>query len=199
MLDADTLGQARLYALKRLERELSPGLLYHGLAHSRDDVVPAAERLADGEGIRGEALYLLLTAAWFHDLGFIEQRADHEMASARLAAEILPSLGYGAAQIQTIQGIVLATVVPQAPATILENIMADADLDVLGREDFMRRNDHLRRELAFFGQEFTDAEWWAGQLQFVLSHTYFTASACALRDAGKLRNIAALQQLLTRL
>lgn len=47
-------------------------------------------------------------------------------------------------------------VVPQPLKTILEEIMADADLDVLGRDDIMYRNNSLRRELTYFGQEFTD-------------------------------------------
>ena len=72
--------------------------------------------------------------------------------------------------------------------------MADADLDVLGREDFMSRNCDLRHELAHYGQEFTDAQWFSGQLKFVENHTYFTTSACVLRDAGKMKNVAELKK-----
>ena len=50
--------------------------------------------------------------------------------------------------------------------------MADADLDVLGRDDFMLCNNNLRNELALLGQEFSDFEWCASQLQFLKSHTY---------------------------
>ena len=78
-------GQARQYALHRLEKELSPNLLYHGRAHTRDDVIPSVEQLARMEGIRGASLYLLRTSAWFHDLGFVEQPAYHEMIGARIA------------------------------------------------------------------------------------------------------------------
>ena len=93
----------------------------------------------------------------------------------------------------------MATVVPQGPVTILEQILADADLDVLGRDDFMLRNGNLRRELAFFGQEFTDAQWFSGQLKFVGTHTYFTASARALRDAGQVKNVADLKKKLAEI
>ena len=193
-MDKYNFEQAKQYALQRLQKELSPGLYYHGLIHTIDDVVPATEKFAEGEGVNGESLNLLLTAAWFHDLGFIEVRVGHEVVGARIASEVLPGFGYSEEQIQIVKGIIMATVVPQSPLTILERIMADADLDVLGRDDFMLRNSNLRREQAFFGQEFTDPQWFSGQLKFVESHIYFTASARALRDAGQVKNVADLRK-----
>ncbi len=198
-MDTYNFEQAKQYAIDRLEKELSPGLYYHSLLHTTDDVVPAAAKFAEGEGIQGEDLELLLTAAWFHDLGFIEIRAGHEVVSARFASDVLPGFGYSAAQIEIIKGIIMATVVPQSPKTILEQIMADADLDVLGREDFLPRNLNLRRELAFFGQEFSDTQWFSGQLKFVESHTYFTAAARALRDAGQIKNVDELKKKLAEI
>jgi uncharacterized protein len=188
------LEQARQYARSRLEKELSPGFYYHSLRHTVEDIVPAAERLAQGEGAQGEPLDLLLTAAWFHDLGFVEARAGHEGVAVRLAAEVLPGYGYTPAHVETIQGIILATVIPQSPTTLLQQILADADLDVLGRDDFMACNHNLRRELAFFGQVVSDQQWYAGQLRFVESHAYFTATARTLRNAGQEKNVGELKR-----
>jgi len=195
-MNAHNFEQSRRYALQRLERELSPNLLYHGIAHTRDDVVPAVETLAHMEGITGEALLLLLTAAWFHDLGFIEQATHHELISARYAVEVLPGFGYTAEQIEIIHWIIYATILPQDPTTILETIMADADLDVLGRDDFMRSEGNLRHELALAGKEYSDAEWYNGQIKFLEGHSYFTRSAHTLRDTGQKKNIAKLKLLL---
>ena len=199
MLNSQIFEQARKYAEHRLEHELSPGLLYHGIEHTRMEVVPAVERLAGWEGIRGESLYLLLTAAWFHDLGYVEQALYHELIGARIAVQVLPSYGYTEDQVEIVRWAILATALPQLPRSRLEEVLTDADLDVLGREDFMRRNGDLRRELAFLGNEFTDAEWCAGQLKFVEGHTYFTASARLSRDAQKSLNIAALRTVLAGL
>jgi len=193
-MDKQNFEQAKQYALQRLEQELSPNLLYHGVAHTRDDVVPAVETFANMEGVTGEAFFLLLTAAWFHDLGFIETRTGHETVSTRFASEVLPGFGYNEEQIQIIRGIIMATVAPQDPHTLLEQIMADADLDVLGRDDFMVCNNNLRRELAFFGQEFSDTQWFSGQLEFVEAHTYFTGVARALRNTGQQKNVAKLKK-----
>jgi uncharacterized protein len=188
--------QARQYAERRLEQELSPNLVYHRLAHTREEVVPAVETLAAMEGVKGESLNLLLTAAWFHDIGHIEESANHESIGARIATEVLPSFGYTQDQVEIVRGAILATVLPQSPTVLLEEILADADLDVLGRENFMQRNADLRRELAFLGTEFTDEQWFSGQLKFLEGHKYFTASARSLRDTQKILNMNELRKTL---
>jgi len=74
--------------------------------------------------------------------------------------------------------------------------MADADLDVCGREDFLDRNQFLRAELVNVGLASTDREWYGDQLRFLQLHRYWTAAARALRDKQKQANIAALTELL---
>jgi uncharacterized protein len=198
-MNSQNFEQARQYAEKRLERELSPKLVYHGIRHTRQEVVPAVETLADMEGVKGKSFYLLLTAAWFHDLGFVEQALYHELISARIAVQILPSFAYRKNEVEIVRWAILATALPQAPTSLLEEILVDADLDVLGRQDFMQRNKDLRRELALLGKAFTDRQWYTGQLKFVEGHKYFTASARSLRDTQKLLNIAGLKQTLEEL
>ena len=188
-------GAAR-YALRRLERELLPGFCYHSIVHTRDDVVPAVEKLAALQGVEGEELLLLRTAAYYHDLGFVEQRAAHEAVGVQIAERVLPYFGYGPAQIEVISGLIMATRLPQSPRTPLERLLADADLDILGREDFLPRNKALRDELAGFGQLFSDQQWYRDQLRFVQTHNYWTQAAHALRDEQKLRNCEKLNDLL---
>jgi uncharacterized protein len=189
--------QAMSYAYKLLTRKLPTTLTYHSLTHTRDDVVPAVERLANMMGVGGEDLVLLRTAACFHDTGFVEQRDEHEAASARIAARILPRFGYTSHQIRAIAGMIMATRLPQTPRTPLEQILADADLDSLGRADFLRTSQALRSELAAFGADISEAAWYERQLAFLGSHRYFTPAACTLRDAGKRRNIALLEKLIS--
>lgn len=191
--------QARRYAENRLEQELSPNLHYHGILHTRDEVVPAVELLAAMEGITGRSLILLCTAAWFHDLGYVESALHHELISARIAAQVLPTFGYTAEDVEVVRWAILATALPQAPKSRLEEVLTDADLDVLGREDFMQRNRDLRSELGLLGKEFTDEQWYAGQIKFLEGHTYFTKSAHSLRDAQKMLNLQELKKKLSGL
>lgn len=191
MPDPDFAGAAA-YALARLQAELAPLYTYHNLAHTRDEVIPAVARLAAREGVRRADRRLLHTAACFHDLGFIQSPHDHEATSARLAAALLPGFGFTPPQVAAIAGMILATRLPQQPQTLLEAILADADLDVLGRADFPARNAALRAEVAALGAPPSDAAWYCGQWRFLAGHHYFTASARALRDTQKLVHLRAL-------
>lgn len=188
--------KAREYALERLERELHSYLYYHSLGHTRDDVVPAVKLLAASQGVTDIDLLLLLTGAYFHDIGYIEKMQDHEMISARIASEALPGFGYSPDQVEIIRRIIMATKLPQSPQTLLEEIMADADLDVLGRDDFQKRSQDLRAELAALGIPNSDETWYRSQLAFLQAHHYFTPAAHRLRDEKKGKNIAALVDLL---
>lgn len=183
---------ARRYALQRLETELPAVLVYHSVAHTRDDVVPAVERLAEREGVQDEDLLLLRTAAWYHDLGFVEDETGHEEIGARIARQVLPRFGYSPAQIETVCGIIVATRLPQTPTTHLQQIMADADLDLLGRDDFWMLNQALRDEEAALGQPHTDEEWYGSQLAFLQAHHYFTPAARELRGEGKEHHVRAM-------
>ncbi len=191
-MSAPDFERAKQYALERLERELPETLYYHSVEHTRDDVVPAVARLAEMEGVEGAELLLLLTAAFYHDIGFIEQYNDHESASIRIASEALPHFGYTAEQIETISGMIMATRLPQSPQNLLEEILADGDLDNLGRDDFNERSQALRAELEALGVEQSEQEWHQRQLDFIQSHRYFTEAARRLRDAKKAENVKEL-------
>ncbi len=198
-MNSQNFEQARQYAEQRLEQHLPSHFVYHGIGHTRDEVVPAVEALAAMEGITGTSLLLLRTAAWYHDLGYIENPVHHELIGARMATEILPSFGYKPDHVEIVRWAILATALPQSPNNLLEQILTDADLDVLGQPAFMRRNEDLRRELGSLGKQFTDEQWYNQQLKFIEAHQYFTASAHTLRDPQKTVNINTLKEALQEL
>ncbi len=187
---------ARHYAIERLTHELASELTYHSIWHTRDDVVPSVELLARHSDVTGDDLMLLRTAAYYHDIGFIERRDEHEAIGVRIAAATLPDYGYTSDELQIISGIIMSTRLPQSPHTLLEQLLADADLDVLGRTDFLQRNQALRAELACYGTIVSDATWYRSQIQFLNQHHYCTTAATELRHAGKQHNLATLQKLL---
>jgi len=186
--------RAREYVLMRLEQELPPNLFYHGIHHTRDDVLPAVARLAAMARLSKRQTLLLKTAALFHDIGFIEQYEMNEPVAIRIAAETLPSFGYTPKEIQNVQHIIAATQMPQTPNGPLENMMCDADLDSLGREDYFIISGNLRKEQESRGYVVSDRDWFENQLVFLSKHQYFSPQAHALRDAGKQKNIEAVLQ-----
>lgn len=186
---------AKAYALERLRRDLPASLQYHTLWHTQDEIVPRTEWLGRHEGLSSEAMVLVGTAAHFHDIGFVTTCIEHEDAGARIVAEVLPHFGYRPDHIQTIQRIIYATRLPQSARNLLERIMADADLDVLGRDDYLVRNAALRAEKAALGITYADHVWFPDQLLFLKRHQYFTQVAATQRGPGKRRNLRQMQSI----
>lgn len=191
--------QAKMYVVRRLSEGLPPTLYYHNLAHTLEDVLPAAERLAHEAGIAPSDLLLLRTAALYHDMGYLLQYYDNERIAAQIAAETLPQFGYAPEQVQQIQELILATHVPQAPKNLLEALLCDADLDSLGREDFPDTNRRLRLELAVHVKPVPLESWLVQQLHFLSQHQYWTPYAKKLRQVGKQRNLQFIRETLSAL
>ncbi|MDF7818320.1 HD domain-containing protein [Runella sp. MFBS21] len=173
------------YILEKLKKNLSPTLTYHGYHHTID-VAEAVLKIASSEGIEEEEpLILLKTAAFYHDLGFITTYRGHEEESCRIANLTLPSFGYSNPQIEKICGMIMATKIPQTPLTHLEQIIADADLDYLGRDDFWPIAHSLYEELREREMVPNIETWNQIQVKFLSSHQYWTASAQYWRKAKK--------------
>jgi class 3 adenylate cyclase/ligand-binding sensor domain-containing protein/predicted metal-dependent HD superfamily phosphohydrolase len=176
------------HVLKMLENGLEPNLYYHSLNHTKD-VVKSVERLALLEGVTDEGLFLLKTAAIFHDAGFLESYQHNEPIGARMAEEILPQYGYTEDHIQTIKDLIFVTQIPHKPTNKLQEIICDADLDYLGRNDFEEIADKLRRELKERKIISSDKKWDEIQISFLRQHKYFTKTAIETRQKNKEKNI----------
>ena len=185
--------KAERHIINLLEKELSPNLHYHSINHTKD-VTEAVERLALMEGITDEGLFLLKSAATYHDAGFVEQYDKNEEIGMRMAREILPKYGYSQEQIDVIDGLIKSTEIPQSPNTLLQQIMCDADLDYLGRDDFHDIASLLRRELREHGKIDSDRLWDEIQVKFLTSHTYFTKSAIDTRRTKKMKHLDEIKE-----
>lgn len=176
--------KAERHIMRILGNKLSPKLYYHGIHHTHD-VVQAAERLAILEGVVDEDIFVLKSAATYHDAGFVEQYDANEPIGAQMAAEILPKYGYTEDQVEQVFKLIYATRIPHNPQSKLEEIICDADLDYLGRDDFHDIADTLRLELREHGKINSDRLWDEIQVKFLTQHKYFTDSAKKLRQAKK--------------
>ena len=189
--------KAERHIMKVLEKGLSDKLHYHSIEHTKD-VVKAVERIALSEGVTDEGLFLLKSAATYHDAGFVEQYDKNEPVGARLAEEILPKYGYTEQHIQTIKELIFVTQIPHQPKNKLEEIICDADLDYLGRDDFHEIADRLRRELREHGKIDSDRKWDEMQVSFLNMHKYFTETSIKTRREKKLKNLEEVKERLER-
>lgn len=108
----------------------------------------------------------------------------------------MPDYGYTADEIAKICGMIMATRIPQTPHNLLEQIIADADLDYLGRPDFFDIGEELYVELKHMGIVNNAAEWNRFQIQFLEKHRCFTNFSQKLRKETKKEHIRLLQTLL---
>jgi len=178
----------------KLEKGLPENLYYHNLKHTID-VCSQVELLGRDEGISDSEMVLLKTAALFHDIGFIIGYDDHEELSISMAKETLPKHKYTNEQIQAICDLIFVTKFPPEPKTKLEKIMCDADLDYLGRTDFIPVSQNLFREMYERRRVKSIQEWNKMQLKFIEGHQYFTDAAQKLRNVNKQKQIEELKKM----
>ena len=180
---------ARTYILQRLRNELPPTRTYHSLEHTLD-VYASVIDIAEKEGVSGEGLALLKTAALYHDSGFVIQDKEHENAGCVIIREQLPQFGFTPRQVELVCDMVLATRIPQSPRNKLARILCDADLDYLGRGDFTPIGDQLFAEMKAYGVLTTEREWNELQVRFLERHQYFTVTNKQLREPVKQAHLA---------
>lgn len=183
------------WAIGMLEVELPQWLKYHDTYHTRHDVIPAVSRLAALSGLTSHSSQLLIVAAAFHDIGHVVSYDDHEAYSIQLTREHLPRFGFSPLAVDQVCGAIAATRIPQSPQTLFEKLLADADLDVLGRQDYLVRREALYQELTEIDAAPPLPLWNEEQLNFISEHQYFSPAARSLRANGKRLNIVVAQQM----
>lgn len=171
---------------------LSPELTYHCLNHTLD-VLEQSLRIAAEEKITDQReLYLLKIAALYHDTGFLRSYIDHEERSCEIFLADSTNYGLSKEEKSVIVNLIMATRIPQRPISRLEQIICDADLDYLGRDDFFSIGDNLRKEFLLYRVVADDEEWEQMQLKFILNHKYHTLSSRRLREPAKQSNFTKL-------
>ena len=172
-----------------------PKLPYHNLGHVTD-VFQAAQEIAKSEQVSEEEIKNVRIAALLHDIGFIHSPKNHEEKGAEMARDLLPKFGFDDVAVEVVVNMILATKLPQSPATLMERILCDADLDYLGRSDFHEISGHLYEEMKATGAVENEREWNLVQRTFLQSHRYHTRFGKSNREEVKNQH---LQEIITKL
>src|SRR4029079_7986026 len=88
-----------------------------------------------------------------------------------------------------------ATLMPQEPHNMLEEVVADADLSGLGRKSFFDKSEllHIESEKAL-GITYSDHEWAQKNLDLMTAHNFFTRYAQETYTSQQTENILALSK-----
>jgi len=165
-------------------------LFYHNYAHTRN-VLDKSKRIADHYQLDDRNFFIVCAAACFHDMGqFIKYGEGHEEKSVELAQAFLTSIGVSKEDITAIEKCILATALPQKPASLNEQIICDADLYNLGTDYFKEQNKVLKREAeAVSGNIIDGLAWRASSISILENHAYHTDYCKLLLNKTKEENL----------
>ncbi len=162
------------YVHELFHKQNSDSALYHNHNHTLE-VVNHAEEIAQGMKLSAMELDIVLIAALFHDTGYLQTREDHEELSASIAERFLHEQYYGEENIKKVVGCIRATKVPQRPTTLLEQVICDADLLNLGKEDCIEKGEILHKEIEHaLGKSIPKKDWIKQTIDFFHAHSYHT-------------------------
>ncbi len=191
------------YIRELFRDELPDGIKYHDADHTLHPtrgVVASANRIAISENVSQKDRELVITAAYFHDTGYIREYDKNEPIAARMAGRILKIIGYKPAEIKKVQKMILATDLAKKPKTHIEKILCDADLDHLGRDDFFKLDQKLRDGRRARGLDVSDGvKWYKGTLKLMENHRYYNESQKKQREKKKQDNIKQLLEKLEKI
>ncbi|WBO83712.1 Pycsar system effector family protein [Hymenobacter yonginensis] len=174
---SELLKQAKAYVTQLFEEKLPKQLVYHSLDHTVA-VVKEARKLGEDSGLSAPDQETLLLAAWFHDTGYTEVYDGHEYRSMELAKAWLTQQQYAPERIALVQDLIRATHRNEAGETELHQLLMDADMSGMGREDFFANAELLRAEWeTTLGKTYSSTEWAESQLDFLHSAKFHTDAA----------------------
>nr|WP_315151267.1 Pycsar system effector family protein [uncultured Flavobacterium sp.] len=182
-----------------LKDKLSNLYSYHNFSHTFN-VVGAVNKLCIKENVEGVEKEMLLTAAWFHDTGYINGTEDHENESVKIAAAFLKEKGQSDEFIAGVSKLILATSKLYVPQTLSEKIIKDADFVHITSLEYTSTCELLRFELKnTMNLSFDNLEWAKENLNFLVNtHRFYTDYALKKWQPLKEKNIAIIQKKLNK-
>lgn len=183
----------KAHVFQKLKNELPTYLTYHSLEHTKY-VLDRAIFIASKENVSKHDMLLLKTAVLYHDIGYTKSNKEHETVGCEMAREELPGFNYSKEEIDVICGMIMATKIPQQPKTLLEEIIADADLEYLGTKHFDTVSEFLYKEVKHYRPDLTRDEWNTLQIQFMEQHQYFTKFCRQYKSYRKQKHIEELKR-----
>jgi len=171
----ELLGKAVSFVKEAASNCSTGSLHYHNMEHT-EMVVAAAKQIGNHYQLDERDFFIVVTAAWFHDIGYCKgAREKHEEKGAELAGSFLREHKVPADIIQAVANCIMATQMPQRAATFLEEIVCDADMFHLGTDDFPERNKLMRKEAeAVCQKEIPKDEWRKGTIKLLQQQHYYT-------------------------
>ncbi|MFJ7761467.1 HD domain-containing protein, partial [Pedobacter suwonensis] len=187
------LTRVERFVEDRLKNRLSTKMYFHNLEHTLL-VVEGVELIGRAVSLNNNECFLLILAAFLHDVGYTEKYIGHEEESANIAAEFLGENGLEPEKIEVVKECIKATKFPQQPENELQMVICDADFYHFALRDYQDYADRLRAEwetnLNLF---YTNLEWDTLNFNMLSAHEYFTSYGKEVLQEKKKFNLERLK------
>ncbi|MFI5131326.1 MAG: HD domain-containing protein [Chitinophagales bacterium] len=177
--------------------QLNPSeiFVYHNFEHTRK-VAGRADEIALFYKIDQKHLFIIRTAAWFHDIGYLfTGPKEHERESVRLMEEFISDIISIRPLIEEIKQCIMATKRIGYPVSVEEKIICDADTYHFGTPEFKQTDPLIRKEVELLAGS-VQTGWIGNSIKLLRNHQFYTSYCKERLDAGKEQNIAWLESLL---
>ncbi|KAA8482594.1 putative metal-dependent HD superfamily phosphohydrolase [Arcticibacter tournemirensis] len=188
------LDQVRHYVTSYYKQNDKADFTYHNLKHT-EAVVKAATNISNHYQLDDKNFFVVLCAAWFHDIGYYASTSNHEQKGADMAVAFLKEHGMDEAIDIEVKSCILSTRIPQHPSNLNEQIICDADLFHFGTDDFKENNKRMRKEYEALHHIPVDkSEWRRSTIKLLEQHQFHTDFCRLLLSDKKEENLRELRK-----
>lgn len=191
------LADLEEYIFEQLETELPKNLIFHNLKHLQDKYIQT-ELLGRAENLNTEETLLLRTAALFQDTGYAKSLQNPELKSIENCRKTLPKFKYTEDQIETICTLIQCSQKNYKPINKLEQILIDANMDYLGRIDYLKISLKLYAEVKLNNGIRSEEDWFSNQIKMLENHEFYTETARKLREVSREEQIIRIKEYLKK-
>lgn len=179
----------------QLHSELSNhGNVFHNFPHTKK-LVEIVEVIGDAAKLKDADLEIVKIAAWFYDIGFLNNNSDPAKQSAEAAATFYSSQDYPSQNFEAVKNCLLSTGVNLNPGILLEEVLSDTVNYYIGTKNFQDKSDLLRMEIENFSSEnISDRKWLKSEMKHLSTHKYYTKHAIEKYEGQQYQNLLLLHR-----
>ena len=172
MTKLSLLEKAENYVSDLFLNANTSGLYYHDFNHTIA-VVESVKKIATAINLSIDETEVLILSAWFHDVGYLYTRTEHEAKSIEIVKNALrPNYTQ---LTPTVITYIAATKVGNVPQSKLAAILKDADTAFGSAYDYVKTSNSYRKELNVSeGKTFADDVWRQMCIDFLEGVTFYS-------------------------
>jgi predicted metal-dependent HD superfamily phosphohydrolase len=194
------ISTVQSYVEELFNKQLPEGISYHDLDHTQY-VASQARIIGKESGLTKTEQDIAETAAWFHDIGFLNTTKDHETESQNMAREYLSSNDVPNDVIDHVLQCIEATRMPQDPGDDpIASVLCDADMSYLSEDFYIKRTMLLREEWNTTREKkISKKDYYVETIELFNNHNYHTEYGRHTLTPGKYVNFQLLLKRLSKM